>query len=536
MTTISGANAKFAFPWRMGNTTYEYDYFCVAWDTPILVRREEEKQLLFAADVKDGDEVISVNEKTKEQEWKRVTVTKRKAPSKKILKFNAGTSFRVTHTHRMLNPDFTSNAAGNYSSGDYLAAVDKINLPESLDRVSLSLLTNKKIDAAESISLNEKTAELFAHLFLKNNKIPCWVFSTNETFKRKLVEILDKDYYSCGSIFHYSVYILKSSINISAANKKEISDIEEVDYQDEFVYDFMVEDNHNFLIGDVISHNCGSQVLIYFEDVLIEDACRIGWTVNQNRSPIYGYASQYFNALAAGNIIAGGSLWIYFKEVAYMPTILRHVAQRKSADEANFYATPAILPMDAANFSTSLDHSARLYGGTASVMDFSNSSNRTDNDFRQVGRVRRQNIERILESRENNENSETATREMQEMLTSLGAMSDREFEDVAEIFEDAIWYGGNSGASGVNDDRGQYHQGNFAGGDIEDARWLGLRRADQYPPFDIVVTYGDMNNGAANHTVHRILDVTITSTEVAAVQASGEPLVVRYDFLARNAV
>lgn len=267
----------------------------------------------------------------------------------------------------------------------------------------------------------------------------------------------------------------------------------------------------------------GSQVLVYFEDVLVEDAARIGWNVSQRRVPVYGYASQYFNALASGNVIANGSLWVYFKEAAYMPTILRHVAARKDPENDLFYATPAQVPWSGQDSFSSLQTSARVWG-----------SGVNNEDTRQLGRVQRASIERILEAREENEGSETNQRELQDLLLSLGAMNDREFEDIAETFEDALWYGGNSSAG--NDGRGQLHQGNFSGGEMEDAQWLGLRRVDQYPPFDIMITYGDINNGAANHTVHRILDVTFTSSEVAAIQSSGEPVIVRYDFLARNAV
>lgn len=269
----------------------------------------------------------------------------------------------------------------------------------------------------------------------------------------------------------------------------------------------------------------GSSVLTYFEEILVEDTCRIAWNVQQGRVPVYGYASQYFNALAAGNVIVNGSIWVYFKEAAYMPTILRHVAARKDPEGDSFYATPAQAPYLGTQVATTLDGSSREWGSLEG-----------NPDTRQAGRVQRANIERILEARENSDGSETNQRELQNLLLSLGALSDREFEDVAEVFEDALWYGGNSNRDIVDNSRGQLHQNNFAGGDMTDVQWLGLRRADQYPPFDIMVTYGDINNGAANHTVHRILDVSFVNSEVAAIQANGEPVIIRYDFLARNAV
>ena len=69
---------------------------------------------------------------------------------------------------------------------------------------------------------------------------------------------------------------------------------------------------------------------------------------------------------------------------------------------------------------------------------------------------------------------------------------------------------------------------------MSDEQALAFRRADQFPPFDILVTFGDINTAQANHTVKRITDAVITNTEFGGIEPTGEPVFVRYDFIARN--
>ena len=301
-----------------------------------------------------------------------------------------------------------------------------------------------------------------------------------------------------------------------------ITSIKEVDYKGSATYDLEVEKNENFLIGSVLSHNCGAQALVYAEDVLIDDVVRIAWNVSQSRTPIFGYASQYFNALAAGPIIVQGAFWIGFKEAGYMPAILNFISQRRSPDEP-FYASPAQLPESGRTFGTSLVQSARVWEGEVE-----------GGETRRAGRVTRAGVERFIRAQDTDPTSLDTSREMRTLTSSLGAMSDQNFEDMAERFEDALWYGGQRPQEG----RRESMSGNWAGGsnDSEDveARFLAVRRADQYPPFDLLITFGDMNTPAANHTLHRITDVTILDTEFGGVENTGDPIFVKYSFLARN--
>lgn len=264
----------------------------------------------------------------------------------------------------------------------------------------------------------------------------------------------------------------------------------------------------------------GSQVMVYFDDVLVDDICRIAWGVTQNRQPIYGYASQYWAAVAAGVVIGGGSFWIAFKEAVYIPAILSHIGSRRDGSE-DVFPSPARLPEDSRLVTSSLARSANIFEGTVE-----------EGDVRQSGSIIRANIERTLHANtQNPDDAETQARLMQ-YAANIAALPDREFENMAEFFEDAVWYGG--GSAGENRGRTQAASGNWSGGETNEETLLAHRRADQYPPFDIIVTFGDINTAASNHTVIRLTDVIISDTKFVGIEATGEPIAVQYDFIFRN--
>lgn len=262
----------------------------------------------------------------------------------------------------------------------------------------------------------------------------------------------------------------------------------------------------------------GSSTQVFFEDVLVDDIVRIAWSVSQNRQPIYGYASQYYNALADGIVIAGGSFWIAYKEAAYIPTILRYISARRDINDPMF-ASPAMSPRSGSGHHSGLIQSAQEWQGGIQ-----------EGGARQTGVIQRANIERIMRAESLGADDAELQRTLQQYAINIAAMNDREFEDLAEVFEDALWYGGNSERSG----RADAMSGNFAGGEVEDARFLAIRRADQFPPFDVIITFGDMNNPAANHTLQRLTDVVITDTQFGPIESSGEPVYVQHNFIARN--
>jgi hypothetical protein len=765
------------FPVGLGNITYEYDFFCLAENTPLLNRRDGHINLSFVENLIDGDEVLSLNRKTRKQEWKRIKVSKNSAP-KKVCRLQAGTFLDVTHTHKMLRPDFLVEAAGNLEIGNTLLGVEKVSLPETLDSVNLCEAANLKEEIDTTFHLNYETGALvglylakgypsirnsFSFIFYEEEEelssfvertildnfnikvttkilsdyskrlsyihqnglsliwkkvfngdsstkyLPSFVFAANKEFKlglihgwlwgdgdykkgcitgtsrsnklsygihnlalslgisntivqkqgskffqvifdsrkaidflfpeptiwkydskireyienpstysKKQLEDVFKKHYIPGMSsnkfykeskissgpfiriygswnkllleYGYDDYIYKhnnldktdftliaydwlvknnwsfsihkwdtdpsvpsqgeiykffnsvtsflhqmkwlTSEDIEAMRnykdnnkeeynisfEKEITVIDDIPYSGSAVYDIRVEDNENFLIGGLVSHNSGNQSLIYFEDVLVDDAVRIAWNCSQQRTPIYGYASQYFNALSAGVVIGSGSLWVAYKEAAYIPVILRYICARRSIGDP-MYASPALAPRSGTSHHSGLIQSAQLWQGDTQ-----------EGGARQAGIVKRADIERIMRAEAAGSSDVELQRLLQQYQVNISALSDRDFEDLAETFEDAIWYGGNSPRSG----RGDAMSGNFEGGEVEDERFLAIRRADQFPPFDIVITFGDMNNAAANHTVQRLVDVSIVNTQFGPIEPDGTPLYVQYDFILRN--
>ena len=201
-----------------------------------------------------------------------------------------------------------------------------------------------------------------------------------------------------------------------------------------------------------------------------------------------------------------------------MNKILRYVSERRNLSDPLF-ASPALTPQPGSQHHTGLAQSAAEFQGDLG-----------EGNVRQSGVVQRANVEALMRLEGTDAEDEELQRVLSGYSINISAMSDREFEDMAEVFEDAVWYGGNSPRSGRSDAM----SGNYRGGALEDERFLALRRADQFPPFDIIVSFGDMNSPAANHTLQRLTDCVITETQFGPIQPSGEPIYVQFNFIARN--
>ena len=139
--------------------------------------------------------------------------------------------------------------------------------------------------------------------------------------------------------------------------------------------------------------------------------------------------------------------------------------------------------------------------------------------FVQKQQVRRENIERRLA------NATKKDLPDYQMYGDLAALSDEAFENTAEIFEDVLW----------KNNKEDFRTGNLP---LAARKYFSdppatHRRADQYPPSDIFILYGDITNAAANHTIKKLINVSILG-QGQVIMVGGEPIREQYRFIAQN--
>jgi intein/homing endonuclease len=298
---------------------------------------------------------------------------------------------------------------------------------------------------------------------------------------------------------------------------RNITEISYAPCHDEYVYDIAVEGNGNFIVGNIISHNSGSQINVMFGDTVIDTCVGIGFNAEQSKTPVYGWANQYYTFVADAKVLVTGSLTIAFKEAGYLFWPIKKFLYQK----ANTKTTSPRYALDSDNF---LVRNAQEYvtlGGAAK-----GAENR---------RVMKANVEQMMEWQYG---PTKVGSQYNRFWQELGHMEDNLFEDWAEVFEDVIWYGSDPSNPLLRD---RLFSNNLkteqfaAGDDITDSLIYSHRRADQYPPIDVWITYGDMDRQAVNHTVRKIMDLSFIG-QAQTIEVSGEPTYEVYHFIARNVV
>lgn len=252
----------------------------------------------------------------------------------------------------------------------------------------------------------------------------------------------------------------------------------------------------------------GSQCLVYIGDVLIDEVTGIEVQVQQQKTPIYGYASQLFDKVARGTVFVQGSFTINFKESGYLYTVLQRYRSQNDARSA-MYANPYLS-------NQAVDQRSKSRTGGA----------KQNNN---LGFINRANIEQLTEDViSGSTNGETIRPEqMIDFYQSLSGFNNDKparngsvkgalntAEDIFERFEDKIW-----GVKNLDAD---------AEG----------RRGDSniFDNFTIYITFGDYNGtDNINHTVKRLDSVHLTG-QAQTVMINGEPVGERYNFFARNFV
>ena len=230
----------------------------------------------------------------------------------------------------------------------------------------------------------------------------------------------------------------------------------------------------------------GAQMFLYIGEVWVDEITSLRYITQQDKTPIYGYASQLWDDCAAGHVIVQGEFTINFKEQGYLWAVLDHY--KKVMTDAG---------------------AARPGYGSGAAMQ-----------------MKRQSIERILQGDVSKGDQYRFYMDLagyssyDEKLTGnpsgknkkyLGR--DTTFEDVVEAFEDAIW------SKSINNQNLRQS----------------VRRTDDntFDGFDMYVVFGNYAEPKANHTVQKIIDVRLTS-QGKIIKIDGEPIQESYGFLAQT--
>lgn len=275
---------------------------------------------------------------------------------------------------------------------------------------------------------------------------------------------------------------------------------------------------------------CGSNLFLMVGDILIDTAISLRYDTRQSKTPIYGYAQQYYSFVASGHVLVQGTLAVAFKESAYM----LHPIQRFSNNAANVYANR--LPLDNEEGAPSSWNNPRYTQDSEG--NIINSYKPKDYTFAEASRkatnkrVAKGNVEQMFEWQAKGGNPKQYER-FNKLNKQLGALKDNDFEDWAEVFEDAIWYGADKANPMVRDKL--YSRNIPRNQEIDDEDVLNHRRIDQYPPVDLTIVYGDASRNPTNHTVRKILDVVFTG-QAQTVETDGNPVYDVYEFIARTTV
>lgn len=111
----------------------------------------------------------------------------------------------------------------------------------------------------------------------------------------------------------------------------------------------------------------GTDIRIYLGDMWVDEIVEIGFDLQEQVAPIYGYASYTFDKVARGSRIVQGSFAVNFKEAGYLQTILNSLSSKQAGENpswfnlSNFNGSPGV----AAHKNTSVEHIIENFQGLA---------------------------------------------------------------------------------------------------------------------------------------------------------------------------
>lgn len=265
----------------------------------------------------------------------------------------------------------------------------------------------------------------------------------------------------------------------------------------------------------------GTDCKVFFGDIWVDDIVTIQYNVTQSKTPIYGYASQNFDAVARGQVLVEGTLAISFKETGYLNVIQAQLeAQLKNSKNGIQGKIQSYQPQPGAKAQLStFVPGINTIGEAGEPIDFTYSPTGTPEIIRQ-----QQTIEQILTNKKGKENLSSAA-----IGKVIGTDGTQDFEDFAEILEDSIWGDSNGKFLALEDKLKRVDEFDYnKRGGIDTAK-----NSSYADVLNIMLTFGDINDYRAEHTVVVLNDVHFLSTSMI-VSPDGNPIAEAYNFIARD--
>jgi hypothetical protein len=266
----------------------------------------------------------------------------------------------------------------------------------------------------------------------------------------------------------------------------------------------------------------GTDCKVFYGDIWVDDIVSIQYAVSQNKSPIYGYASQNYDAVAKGHILVEGTMTIAFKEVGYL-NLIQKVSETQKSNAKEVIKRRAETLQAKADYKLAKFDPSLTYFGEGLPPGSQINASYTENGSPQLIR-QSDTIEEIL----------LGMKASQSLTKTFGLNEkDRDFEDFAEVLEDSIWGDSNSRPLALRNQlkRADEFDYNYRGG-ITVGRGQG-DLAKYSNCLNIMLTFGDLNDYRAEHTIVLLNDVHFTSSSMI-VTPDGTPVAENYTFFARD--
>lgn len=240
----------------------------------------------------------------------------------------------------------------------------------------------------------------------------------------------------------------------------------------------------------------GSQVKILFGSVWVDDIATIQYQSTQGKTPLYGYADQQFRAVAKGQFLVNGQFTIAFKETGYLNIIMEMIRN----ENRELYR---VLDQPKTKDSKISDTFFRyMQQGVTPEEAMDLAANQGKSNF--------------IRYSDNNR-----------------ARAENDFEDIAEVMEDAIW----GRADDTSNSRAVLGKKIPRSDELDYYKHTGrgVSKSIDVGGFDILITFGNFTTGydTPEHTVIALNDVHIRG-ESLVVTPAGEPIGMTYDFFARG--